>query len=202
MMEQSIYQSPESVIEGTGLHDGTNDEFYVVSNSKFLILMIATAGFYEFYWFYKHWSQYSRRHNAGMWPIMRAIFPIFFTHSLFSNLDNGVEKQKPNFWWDSTLFASLYVIMAVLSKVAERVAEKFPSENITFLDLAGWLALPICMSILYQAQRVANIACGDSAGQGNNRLTGLNYLWIAVGLGMWVLIGFGIYYANNLVEPV
>ena len=201
-MEQSIYQSPESVIEGTGVRETTTDEFYVVSNSKFLILMIATAGLYEFYWFYKHWSQYSRRHHAGMWPIMRAIFPIFFTHSLFNYLDSRVEKQPPSFWWNSALFASVYVILAILSKVADKVAERVPTEHLTFLDIAGWVALPVCVAILYQAQRVANIACGDSAGKSNNRLTGLNYLWIAIGIGLWALVIFGIFYADSFIEPV
>jgi hypothetical protein len=74
-VEQSEHQEPVQT---------TKMEFYAVSQKKFLIMYIGTLGLYSVYWFYKHWSLYKKSENEEMWPIMRSIFQIFFTHSLFS----------------------------------------------------------------------------------------------------------------------
>ena len=65
--------------------------FYVVSKRKLTILFVATFGLYGVYWQYKLWSRFkhaapSDSEDAGMWPVMRAIFGVFFIHPLFGQV--------------------------------------------------------------------------------------------------------------------
>jgi hypothetical protein len=45
---------------------------------------------------------------------------------------------------------------------------------------------------LYLAQKVANIACGDAEGRGNDQLTPANYAWIGLGTAFWMLVVVGL----------
>ena len=80
-MQENVYAVPESNLEI--LPESPRHMFYVVSKIKFLVLFFATFSLYGVYWNFKNWSLYKNYHNDDIWPIMRAIFSVFFTHSLF-----------------------------------------------------------------------------------------------------------------------
>lgn len=52
--------------------------FFSVGNPKFLIMYLGTFGVYQIYWMYKQWVTVRARTREEMWPVARAIFPIFF----------------------------------------------------------------------------------------------------------------------------
>src|SRR5689334_3319399 len=81
--EAPLAEAEERVAEGS---------FYVVSPMKFLIMMVGTMGLYTLYWFYKNWSLLNRKHKA-YWPVMRAVFAIFFTHALFREVDGALRRE-------------------------------------------------------------------------------------------------------------
>lgn len=188
-METDIYRAPDAELQGE--QAAAEHEFYVVSKNKFLLLMIGTFGLYEFYWFYKNWSLYKKHSGADMLPVMRAIFSIFFVHSLFRtvedrNLDNGGEST-----WSPAWMATLYVVLSIASSIADRISAKMV--EYTALDLVSLVALPIIVWVLYRAQHMINIVCGDPNGESNSEITPANYLWVAIGLLFWGLIAIGFY---------
>ncbi len=188
-MEENVYKAPESdlVIE----ESKEAADFYVVSPVKFLILYIGTFGFYHLYWFYKNWSLYKQAYGQSMWPVMRALFDIFFTHSLFERVDNKLAIVENEYQWSYSNLATLYVVFSIIGNICDRLSTK--SIGSPFTDVVGLFVFPITVWILYKAQLAINIACEDPEGSRNSQFTLLNYFWIFIGLIVWALIGIGIY---------
>jgi multisubunit Na+/H+ antiporter MnhG subunit len=166
-------------------------EFYVVSPKKFLILFIGTFSLYTVYWFFKHWSQYKKSTNEDMWPIMRGIFSIFFTHSLFALFEmkyTNKTGEKPK---SINYLATIYVVFAIGCQIFGKLSDNDYGNPITFF--LSLLVLPVSCWVLYQAQSLANFAGEDVHGDSNSNLTGLNYFWLALGVVFWFLAVFGLY---------
>ena len=169
-------------------------EFYVVSLKKFLILFLGTFGFYTVYWFYKHWSLYKQSTNEEMWPVMRAIFSIFFIHSLFSLFEMKYTKKTGAAPRGINHLATIYVVFAIGCQICSNLSDNGYGNPYTMY--LGLLVLPISCYVLYQAQSLANYAGEDVKGASNNRLTAINYFWLLLGAVFWLLILFGIYAAH------
>ena len=165
--------------------------FYVVSTRKLLLLHFFTVGVYPLYWFYKNWSLYSKNAGKKMLPVMRAIFSIFFAHSLFALLESKSAERNDSYKWSCTAAATVYVIFTIVGNIADRLAYRAVGEPLT--DFIGILVLPVIAWSLYKAQLAANIACNDPDGARNNELNALNYLWLFLGSLLWILIGIGLY---------
>ena len=180
-----IYSTPETEL----IDEGTSDEqelFYVVSMKKFWILSLATFNLYSIYWFYKHWANYKEQTGQKLSPVLRAIFAVFFTHSLFNTIDREAQ-DKPNYkaWFPKGL-ATIYIILVIL----ERIYEKSTSIAFSFPVAMGIFVFSIVIFPLIssRAQQTANIACGDISGDSNSRLTPANFVWILLGIAYWVSV--------------
>lgn len=191
-MSSNIYSPPEAELNNAAENETIN-EFYVVSPGKFWLLFICTFGFYHLYWHYKHWSCYRQTHDDDSWPIARAIFSIFFTHALFNAIDYRMLADKKEYDWHPTLWATLYVITTLVYRLTDRVIAK--DQLIAGWEILGLCMIPVLGFFLSRAQIAANIAVNDADGSSNNRLTGLNYLWMALGLVVWGLAFIGIFVA-------
>ena len=186
--DDNIYQTPRSDL---GQPSGLSSEFYIVSVRKFLVMYLGTLGLYGVYWFYKHWEQYRMRHAASLWPIPRAIFSIFFAHSLFGKIRDSVRGQTPEFSWSSNTYATVYVVLTVISFLSEILVEYGISEGLLMSISMGNLFL--FAILLYQVQIYANRACDDPWGRANSRFTVANVLWLLLGAVLWffTLLGIG-----------
>ncbi|MFZ1892197.1 MAG: hypothetical protein WBO07_05510 [Formosimonas sp.] len=182
--------SPPSADITTQIADQT-PRFYVVAPKKFLILFIATVGLYEIYWFFKNWSNFKIKTNESIWPVPRAIFSVFFAHSLFDKVDKSLKYRNNERAWNPAGLATIFVVFQILSNVAERLAGKDIGMPITaYISL---ISLPIITWALYQAQLAINQACGEPNGESNQNLSGANYIWIVLGVFYWCLIILGLY---------
>lgn len=188
-MTSDIYQAPEADLASEIAV--VEREFYVVSGRKFLALMVATFGLYEFYWFYRHWKNYSVYHKEGMWPVMRTIFSIFFMHSLCSSIDASLKAVDKKYHWQPMLLATVYVVLTIGARVAERVSS-FAEEFIP-LEFISFAIFPVIVCCLYRIQVAANIACDDPKGGSNERFTPANFAWLTIGGLVWLLLIFGVY---------
>ncbi len=95
--------------------------FYVVSPKKFTVMYVGTLGFYGFYWMYKNWSIYRVASGEKIWPIARAIFFIFFLHSLCSKVTQSEslssQADLPKVLeWDATK----YVLLSILGQISHQ----------------------------------------------------------------------------------
>lgn len=193
-MTDSIYAAPKADLSMPASE--IDPAFYVVSVRKFTILFIATLGMYEVFWFFRNWSLYKRRARADngidgtVWPLPRAIFSIFFIHSLFYAVDtHAKEKQRP-LGWNVDGLATPLVLLIIVSYVLNRLSYKSIGSPIT--DILSLLILVPTWFALRKAQECINQSCGDPEGESNNHLTAANYFWIALGTVLWLLIAAGL----------
>ena len=185
-METNAYQTPQADLSTA---DNLTAAYYVVSTKKFITLFISTLGIYAIYWFYKNWSLYKATSNSNAWPIMRGIFSIFFTHSLFKNVNQTMQSKSISYKWDHSLVATIYVVSAVFSNVSDRLSAKNIGSPLT--DFAGFIFLALMAWALYKAQIAINTACDDPQGLTNSHFSPANIVWIVLGLALWVLIFIG-----------
>jgi hypothetical protein len=190
MDDRNLYAPPASeVVDAQGPAD-RSDEFYIVSVRKFLLLFIGTFSLYQLYWFYMHWARYRRVHQLTLWPVPRAIFALFFAHTLANRIDESLRASKLHFAWAPTTAATVYVVAQLIGNLSDRIPWPGAAEPIatvvTLLMIipTGWAMLTF--------QRAANTACGDADGESNRRLTAANYIWLVLGVLLWLLILFGV----------
>lgn len=183
------YATPTAALADTP-GDSTAPPFYVVGFLKFLLLYVATMGVYSLYWFYKNWSNYKADTREDIWPVPRAIFSIFFIHSLFRAVDERLRAHGRDFPWSPASHATLLLILIVASNVLDRIAARV--EEVGALDVASLLLLLPIAFVMLRAQGAINLACGDAEGSGNSRLTGANLLWLVLGAILWVFVAIGL----------
>jgi hypothetical protein len=184
------YAPPIADITPTAQGDDA-PHFYVVSQTKFLVLFFATMSVYSVYWFYRHWRVYRDvKNDIGIWPIPRGIFSIFFAHSLFRVIDERLKTIRAGYIWSPSALATGWVVLSILSNILSRIATRMDSIGLDLLSVALILPLAFC---LLGAQKAANRACGDVDGESNNTFTAANYAWIALGLIFWLASLWGLY---------
>ena len=187
-MDDNLYKPPKAeLIDSVSV----GAEFYVVSPKKYLVLFFITVGLYPVYWFYKNWSLHREKTGNKMWPVMRGIFSIFFTHSLFRLVDSRLKEKQLNHEWDPQSLATIYVLFAVAGNILDRLSYKEIGSPVT--DLLSLGILPVIGWTLYKAQNVINIVCEDPSGASNSQFTWANIIWIVLGVIFWALILLGLY---------
>ncbi|MCP5484873.1 MAG: hypothetical protein H7A22_05025 [Spirochaetales bacterium] len=87
--------------------------------------------------------------------------------------------------------ATLYVIFTLASNLLDRLAWK--EIGTPYTDFLSFVLLIPIGSVLYRAQKIVNVACGNPTGQTNRRLSASNYLWIVLGLLLWLLTLLDLY---------
>ena len=185
-MSDEMYAPPVArVADAT---EAATNEFYVVAQRKFVLLYLATFGYYSIYWFYQNWSLYKIRRKADVWPVPRSIFQIFFVHQLFENIDASLRRTGQRYVWNAGTQATAYVILVIISRLVDRFAET-NSGPVLALILAGSF---VTVLPLLAAQRAINLAEGDPDGKSNASLSGANIAWMIVGGLLWVIVLLGL----------
>ena len=196
-MDVNAYAPPKANLLDSGdvdLTDSTeiNRGFYVVARRKFIIMMIGTFGAYTLYWFYKNWREHKSATGADVWPVPRAVFAIFFVHSLFRTVNRVANRRDIALSWDASATATTYVVMLIANSLLGRISTTILG---AWIGLAFQLtALGIQCFMLYRAQIEINKTCGDPEGESNSTLTWANWLWIV--LYMTLMVGMVLIIVN------
>lgn len=172
--------------------------FYVVSLQKLVLLQVLTFGFYGIVWFYWHFRRLKAFYRDDSWPVMRAIFAVFFTHVLFKDIAHKDLKTGAPLVWNSGALATILVLTQIGMSLANRL-EARAIINLPYFSLAPFLYLLITSYCFTVAQKAANHAVGDPTGESNNKLNWVNYLFLVPGaifmllylLGILVMVGSG-----------
>ena len=178
---EDLYQPPTSAPSPT--IDTASSAFYVVSKRKFFILSITTFSFYAVYWFWRQWTEWRNKTGENIWPIARAIFSIFFAHSLFKKIETKASQVDSRSHKNLDIAATIYVIV----ELAFNLMDKIPMIGIVYLVLTI-LFVCILSASVWQAQAQANIASFDSDGRQNDEFSVANYIWSALGLLFWITV--------------
>jgi hypothetical protein len=192
-MSDNPYQTPQGEplnhpdpSEATGL--------YVVSKKKFVILNIATLGFYLMYWFYRNWRLHKQAGpDKNIWPVARAFFAVFFVHALFRIVDQKRQELVGNLpTWDAGRHATIIVLLLLTGTVCDRLSARSIGSPLTdFVSIL--LLLPITACVV-SAQGKINEACGDPTGDSNSSFTTANIVWILLGVVVWILAVIGLFF--------
>jgi hypothetical protein len=96
--------------------------FFPVSIRKLVVMSTATLGIYLVYWAYKNWQQIKARDSINIRPFWRAVFFIFFIHSLLEKI-----KSTANTNGVSTNYSSLLItIILIALRIIDRVSAELP----------------------------------------------------------------------------
>jgi hypothetical protein len=169
--------------------ESRSDWFYVVSIPKFVTLYLLTAGLYGLYWDYTHWARIKRASRGSEWPVPRAIFNIFYQHSLVAEIDQRLRRQGVDFPWKPSDSATPIVLVIIASGVLGRMSANGVGGLI--VDILSLSCVPLLTLLRAKVQRAANAACGDPNGSGNANFTAANIIWCIVGVIFWSLALIG-----------
>ncbi len=188
-MDTDVYQAPatESIDAQT---DQTGEALYVVSPLKFSLLFLATLGIYGVYWNYRNWKLLKAHRGANVIPVLRAIFSIIFFGSLLKHVNEELGDEESQHHLPVTLLTAAYVILNVISGVADRLSAK--TETVGVLDFVSLVLLPCIWFVVLTAQHAINRSQGDIRGESNSQITLVNGIWLLLGLGFWSMILLGL----------
>ncbi|WP_374585187.1 hypothetical protein [Pseudoduganella sp.] len=180
-MSHNVYAPPLSDLDQQP-SAAASDHFYVVSTRKMLIQYFLTLGVYQLYWYYRNWAQQRRATGADVWPLPRALFALFFTHSLFRRIGAHDASGKRDAW-DSGSYAAAMVFLLVTDYLLVWASRASP-----ILDGLSWFMLVPLALVMRQAQIEVNARCGDPQGASNDKFSAGNYAWCALGGVLWLLV--------------
>jgi hypothetical protein len=92
--------------------------FFTASPAKFVIMSIATFGFYDLYWFYKNWRTVRTRTGRSISPFWRAFFSVIWSYGCFKEIAMGTEAaaSRAN---QAIGLAFLYILLNVASRLPD-----------------------------------------------------------------------------------
>ncbi len=186
-MTESVYAPPKAnLTQGAA----TGGAYYVVSQTKMMVLFLTTLGAYQLYWHYKNWRLHQEMAlsqggpDGDIWPIPRAIFSFFFVHSLFGKMEQFANENDIAFDFDSAVTATLMVVMMLFGMTSFFTNDP----KIVLMISAATLVLLAPLLFMYRkAQSFVNHISGDPDGNSNSEFTGANYFWIVFGILIWIV---------------
>ena len=184
---EDIYKTPQAEL----ITDSPEEtDFYVVSKIKFVLLLLLTSGLYHYYWFYKNWRLQKLKTGEPIWPVMRSIFAIFFVPSLFTRVDFSKDRLGIDKHWHPDALAGVYIFTAITSGVTNRLSAY--SIGTPYISLMIFPLLFLECYILYRAQLMINLVCGDPEGSRNNRFNPVNIIFMVIGVCIWLILALGL----------
>ena len=194
-----IMRSEQIEDNGDLTEDYTNDEntleYFPVSEGKLITLYIMSFGLYGVYWFYMNWKLQQPKMDKKIFPVMRAIFSIFFTHSLFKRIDRSAEHLEKKHKFNANLMATLFVAAVVVGNLLDRV-----SVNTGILETLSDNTMIISSLVIFllsaypltAVQATVNRINNDLLGYLNHQYSVWNYLLITTGSILWLMVILGL----------
>jgi len=121
-VEPAIEISEDPVISSVSSEE---EIFLHIPISRLITLSILSCGLYETYWLYKNWRYLQERDNLNIKPFWRAIFGIFFCHSLLKTIYQDKELNQ----FETPVFsAGILATIWVISKLALNIISQYSSK--------------------------------------------------------------------------
>jgi hypothetical protein len=170
-------------------------EFFPVSEGKLITLYILSFGLYGVYWFYKNWKLQQPKMDKKISPVLRAIFSIFFTHSLFNRINNSATHLQKKHQFNANILATFFVGAVIVGNFLDPVSmsvnmlQELPGNAIIIISLVIFLLSAYPLAV---AQATVNRINNDMLGYLNHKYSVWNYLLIALGIIFWLMLALGL----------
>lgn len=199
--ETAAVQPPDSPPESSGntaSHEAFLSEqprFFPVSEGKLMTLYILSFGLYGVFWFYKNWKLQQKLMDKKIHPVWRAIFSIFYTHSLFRRIDQQASHLEKHHRFNASLLATFFVFTIIVSNILDQIAtssgmlNNLPDNLIIIVSLVLFF---LSTYPLLKAQSTINRINNDMLGYLNYKYSLANYVLMAIGTALWLLIALGL----------
>lgn len=188
-------QTTTAVEEDSTFGDEVQTSYFPVSEGKFLTLYILSFGLYGVYWFYKNWKLQQPKMDEKIYPVWRAIFSIFFTHALFKRIDQSASHLDKQHKFNANTLATFFVAAIVVSNILENLA----TNSSTLLNMSSNSVIIISLLLflvsaypMIKVQATVNRINNDMLGYLNHKYSLWNYILIALGLFIWIMIALGL----------
>ncbi|HEU0091588.1 MAG TPA: DUF4339 domain-containing protein [Vicinamibacteria bacterium] len=157
-------------------------KWFMVGAVKLAVMMVATFGLYQLYWFYKQWD---RVRDAGdnVSPAPRSLFGIVFCYSLFRRIIDSTHAVGVSTRLPPSLLAVGFILPSLMWRADG------PQSYLGFLAFVPLVAV----------QRIANaVALGQGSTEDRNtRLTWLNWVGVVVAGGLMALLALATLLQNS-----
>ncbi len=184
----------ETTAKTSAAADDNQPALFPVSENKLITLYILSFGIYGFYWFYKNWQLQQKTMDKKIYPLLRAIFSIFFTHSLFKRIDRQASHLEKQYRFNAGFLATLFVASVVLDTLIDGINTNTTMLYGTSNSILTLVSLSLFFLSLYplvKVQGTANRINNDILGFLNHRYTWSNYILIAFGVMLWLMFALG-----------
>ncbi len=179
----------------TGGNNENTPVFFPVSEGKLITLYILSFGLYGFYWFYKNWQLQQARMNKKISPFLRAMFSIFFTHSLFRHINEKARLLEKKHQFNANMLATAFVGAVIVSNILDRISMNsglladMSSNKVIITSVILFL---LSTYPLVKVQATVNRINNDILGYLNHKYSIWNYLLIVSGIIFWLMMAMGL----------
>ena len=192
MSPETVRSNDPAEVVGTGEN---TLQYFPVSEGKLITLYILSFGLYGVYWFYKNWTLQQPRLDKKIFPVMRAVFSIFFTHSLFKLISQSAANLDRKHRFNANLMATIFVAAVVISNILDRVSvnsgmpDTLSDNTMIIISLIIFLLSSYPLVVV---QATVNRLNNDILGFLNHRYSAWNYLLIITGGLLWLMLLLGL----------
>ena len=173
----------------------SDTKFFPVSEGKLITLYILSFGLYGIYWFYGNWKLQQTSMDKKIYPVWRAIFSIFFVHSLFKCINQQASHLEHKHKFNANALATFFVITIVASNILDhlygniQMPGNMSNNSIIITSLVLFI---LSIFPLLKVQATVNRINNDMLGYLNYKYSLANYVLILAGSFMWFLIALGL----------
>jgi len=175
--------------------DENETPFFPVSEGKLITLYILSFGLYGIYWFQQNWKRQQPMMDKKIYPVWRAIFSIFFTHSLFKRIDQQAVHLSQQHKFNANALATFFVAAIVVSNVIDRLSintDMAQSITNTILIITSLVLFLFSAYPLAKVQATVNRINNDMLGYLNHKYSLWNYVLIILGTVSWLMLAIGL----------
>jgi hypothetical protein len=195
--ESELDQNNEQELNSSEIDKYTaqnSTEFFPVSEGKLITLYILSFGLYGVFWFYKNWKLQQKTMDKKIYPVWRAIFSIFFTHSLFKRINQSALHLEKQHKFNANALATLFVAAIIMSNLLDRFTMNSSMQigMSNTIIISSLLLFLLSVYPLVKVQATVNRINNDMLGYLNHKYSLWNYLLITLGIILWLLVVLGI----------
>jgi tetratricopeptide (TPR) repeat protein len=147
--------------------------FFPTSKTKLVVMSLCTFGIYGFYWFYRNWQFLKDKHKLNIRPFWRAVFSIFFCHSLFKHIKEYAKQYDVQTGISPGWLTFFYILLSI---------------SIELPGFAWQMSLLNFLPLLPVQGVINNLNARLSPNSEiNKRFSGLNIFGIVIGVILWAI---------------